>query len=169
MRDEALFLNGVWEDVLKEILVIQSVLPEQIMFLQPYSARAMRHLQDDPPTVDSPLLLLLSLTTDLSTVHYAAEVVGWDDKRTMGEERQRAINRLIWTLQPGEGGLYDLSRSQAGQSANLLHIRRLRKVRQAFDVSLLVKTTDGTPIAGARMTAGGWTYVATRGLDTLLG
>jgi hypothetical protein len=37
LKPIALFMNGVFESVLEEILQIQSVLPEQIMFLQPYS------------------------------------------------------------------------------------------------------------------------------------
>ena len=34
---EALFINGVYEGVLKEILQIQAELPEHIMYLQPDS------------------------------------------------------------------------------------------------------------------------------------
>ena len=33
MRAEALFINGVFEEVLREILKVQSVVPEQILFL----------------------------------------------------------------------------------------------------------------------------------------
>ena len=36
MKPNGVFVNGVYEDVLIEILEIQSELPEQILFLQPY-------------------------------------------------------------------------------------------------------------------------------------
>ena len=39
MALEALFINGVYESVLEEICRTQSVLPDQILFLQPYSSR----------------------------------------------------------------------------------------------------------------------------------
>jgi hypothetical protein len=37
----ALFLNGVYEGVLEEILQVQAHLPEQIMFLQPHKGEAI--------------------------------------------------------------------------------------------------------------------------------
>ena len=122
MKSEALFINGVYEDVLEEILLIQQHLPEQIMFLQPYRPDPITHLRDIPPTVDDPVRLYLSITTDLPTVRYSAEIVGWHNKQTLSEEEGHVINRVIWTLQPKEGGLYDASRAEGRQSVNLLHI-----------------------------------------------
>ncbi len=138
MNTEALFLNGVYEGVLQEILAIQAALPEQIMFLQPYKDRAIARLRDHPPTVDNPMRLLMSLTSDLPTVHYRAELVGWDDKLQISEEKRRVLNRLIWTLQPNEGGLYDASRAIGGRSVNLLHVRRLRRLARPFSVGQLL-------------------------------
>src|SRR4051812_41333613 len=110
MKGEALFPNGVYESVLKEVLAVQEGLPEQIMFLQPYKSHAIVRLRDNPPTVDAPMRLLISLTTDLKHVRYSAEIVGWDDKLKLRENppRHRVLNRLICTLQPNEGGLYNL-------------------------------------------------------------
>lgn len=159
MKSEALFINGVFESVLEEILLVQRWLPEHIMFLQPYSSDPIVHLRDNPPTIDDPTHLFLSITTDLPTIHYAAEIVGWDDKRTLPEEKHDAVNRLIWTLQPGETGLYDASRVEGKQSVNLLYVRRLHKLDQPFTVAELTKTTDGLPVSPDRTTAGGWVYV----------
>lgn len=64
MREEALFLNGVYEDVLREILLIQKELPEQILFLQPYSSNTITRLRDDPPSVESPMRLLIQGDVD---------------------------------------------------------------------------------------------------------
>jgi 5-methylcytosine-specific restriction enzyme A len=159
MNSEALFINGVYESVLEEIFRVQRSLPEHIMFLQPYSSDAIVHLREHPPTINDPTRLFLSITTDLPKIHYAAEIVGWDDKRTLPEEKHNAINRLIWTLQPGETGLYDASRVEGKQSVNLLHIRRLRKLANPFTVTELTKTNDGLPVSPDRTTAGGWVYV----------
>lgn len=162
MKNEALFINGVYESVLKEILLIQAELPEQILFLQPYSSGTISRLCNDPPTVDDPMQLFISVTTDLPTVRYSAEIVGWDDKRELSRTRRHVLNRLIWTLQPDEGGLYDASKVEGASSVNLLHIRRLREVDQPFPVSRLIKTSNLRPVSEGRTTAGGWAYVQNR-------
>lgn len=159
VKDEALFLNGVYEDVLKEILQIQSQLPEHIMYLQPYSSDPIVHLRENPPTDQSSVLLYISITTDLSMVHYTAEIVRWDDKRTISPEKRNVLNRVIWTLQPNETGLYDASRVEGKPSVNLLHIRKLSRIEPPFSVSRLIKTGDGKPLSTGRTTAGGWAYV----------
>ena len=159
IRDEALFLNGVYEDGLKEILKIQSELPEHIMYLQPYSSSPIVHLRNDPPTHDSSVLFYISITTDLPMVHYTAEIVGWDDKPELSGKKKNVLNRVICTLQPGEPGVYDASRVEGKPSVNLPHIRRLRQIDPPFSVSRLIKTSDGAPVSPGRTTAGGWAYV----------
>ena len=135
------------------------MLPDQIMFLQPYSSETIIHLRDDRPTADDPMRLFLSITTDLPTVHYVAEIVGWDDKRTLSEEKRNVLNRLIWTLQPDEEDLNDASRVEGKPSVNLLHIRRLHNITTTFSVTELTKTSDNMPVSPDRKTAGGWGYV----------
>lgn len=161
MRSEALFINGVFEGVLEEILEVQSELPDHIMFLQPFAGSPMVELRDDPPTVESPMTLFLSVTSDLPTVRYAAEIVGWDDKRELPPQKRNVLNRLLYCLQPGEGGLYDAARTDEGKSVNLLHIRRLRRLPSPFGVERLIKTSDGKPVSPNRSTSGGWSYVRT--------
>jgi len=168
MRPEALFLNGVIEEVLLEIMEVQGALPEQVMFLQPHKGEGMARLREQRPTADEPLFLLISLTTDLAKVHYAAEIVGWDDKRHLADEKRRVLNRLICTLQPKEGGLYDASRMVGGKSVNLLHVRRLRRLRTPFSVGQLGKIADSEPLSEERTRAGGWSYVKAEGLTGLL-
>ena len=129
------------------------------MFLQPYKGSAIVHLRDDPPTLDEPMQLYISATENLPKIKYEAEIVGWDDKRKMSPPKQRVINRLIWTLQPEEGGLYDKS---AKGSVNLLHVRRLREFTKGFSVERLTKKSDGQPVSPKRTTSGGWTYVEVR-------
>ena len=159
MKSEALFINGVFESVLEEILQVQRYLPEQIMFLQPYRTDPITHLRDNPPTVDDPMMLFLSVTDNLPIVSYSAEIVGWEDKTKLSENKRNALNRLIWTLQPNEGGLYDESHVEGKESLNLLYIRRLTKLNNPFSVSELIKTSDGQPLSPKRTTSGGFSYV----------
>jgi hypothetical protein len=157
MRSEALFINGVYEGVLEEILQVQQFLPEHIMYLQPYAGSAIRHLHDKPPSPEEAVLLYLSTTTALGEIRYCAEIVGIDDKRTLSRDKRNVLNRVIWTLQPNETGLYGDANGQ--ECVNLLYIRRLQQLKPPVPVTQLVKTGDDTPIAGARTTAGGWSYV----------
>lgn len=168
MTREALFLNGVYEQNLREILEIQEELPEHIMYLQPYSGGAIVHLRDNPPTVDAPIPLVLSVTTDLPTIRYAAEIVGWDDKRQLSASKRRILNHVIGALQPTDKELYDASRAGDGESVNLLYIRRLRQLSQPFSVRELVKSEDGQPVSDRRTTAGMWTYIRADTLARLL-
>lgn len=159
MRSEAIFLNGVFESVLQEILEIQTPLPEQILFLQPYSGSAIRELRDHPPTIDDPVRLFLSTTKDLSTVRYQAEIVNWSDKTALSDGERFALNRIIWSLQPHEHGLYERPQEQGALCVNLLHVRRMEELDSPFSVDALVKTSDDEPVSTGRTTAGGWTYV----------
>ena len=143
MREVALFINGVYESALREVVAIQQVLPEQIMFLQPHGSRYMKELRADPPSVDDPMRLFISPTVDLSRVHYEAEIVGWDDKAHLSAERRGVLERVVNALQPGEHGIYDLAHSPNGVSVNLLHVRRMRQLDTPMDVGQLVKTKDG--------------------------
>ena len=152
-------MNGVFESVLEEILKVQSVLPEQILFLQPYSSFAMSKLRDDPPSIASPMRLFISTTTDLANVHYQAEIVCWEDKRIMPDARKDIINPLIAALQPGDKGLYNAAKSGTGESVNLLHIRWLQKLDTSFTVAQLEKVRDGEPLSTARTQGGEWSYV----------
>ena len=165
--NEALYLNGMHESVLDEILKVQRVLPDQVMFIQPFSSKAIALLRDNPPTPERPTLLLMSLTTDLPSVSFAAEVVGWHDKTKLSAEWRHVLNRLIWTLQPDQGGLYDQARD-GGESVNLLHVRRLRRLSKPVGVTQFVKTADGSPLSDQRTTSGGWSYIRPDGLADLL-
>lgn len=111
---------------------------------------------------------MLSVTEDLARVHYAAEIVGWDDKTRLSAAKRRVLNSVIGALQPGEKELYDASQANDGRSVNLLHVWRMRRLRKPFSVARLVKTEDGKPVSDQRTTAGGWTYVKADGLVDLV-
>ena len=159
IRDEALFINGVYRGVLDEILLVQRQLPEHIMFLQPYSSERIVRLAKHPPSVDDRVRLFLSTTDSLSMVQYAAELVGWDNKTELPEDKANVIRRLLWTLQPGETGLYHIGGGDKPKSTNLLHVWRMTKLGKPFSVSELILTSTGEPHSTDRTTAGGWSYV----------
>jgi hypothetical protein len=155
----ALFINGVFESVLEEILAVQSVLPYYPMFLQPHANSVMVQLRDNPPTYAAPMQLFLSTTSELSRIVYRAKIVAWDDKRQLPPEKHAQLDRIIKLLQPGEGGLYDQAQSGSGESVNLLTIRHLRRLRKERSVAELRKLSDGEAVSTGRTTAGGWSYV----------
>lgn len=159
MRQQALFINGVYESVFEEILATQGELPEQILFLQPFGSRPIVDLQQSPPSVDDSMRLFLSTTTDLGHVRYTAEIVGWDDKSLLKGRRRKIIEQLLNTFQPGEHGLKDSSPVPGGVSINLIHIRRLKAVVRPFQVQRLLKVYGGGPLL-PRTQAGGWAYVS---------
>jgi len=163
MRDEALFLNGVYDSVLQEILEIQRYLPEQILYLQPYRDERIVHLAENPPSVDSPVRLFVSITDDLPMVHYVGEIVGWDDKRKLSEPKLKALNRVIKHLQKGEESVYEYIEDPQKLCVNLLHVRRLRQLPQPFSVGKLTNVKDGQPLSTNRTQSGGWVYVKNPG------
>jgi hypothetical protein len=163
MRSTALFLNGVYDNVLQDILGIQAHLPEQILYLQPYSGGRIKDLADDPPSIEDPVRLFASITDDLAVVHYTAEIVGWDDKRELGEAKLEVLERVIYPLQPTESGVYGKTESGDWECVNLLYVRRLRQLSKPFSVAELVNARSGGPLSTNRSQAGGWVYVVDPG------
>ena len=157
MRKHALFLNGVYEDVLNDILAVHSHLPEQILFLQPYSSGRIKELAENPPSVDDPVRVLMSITTDLNRVHFIGEIVGWSDKSKLNEQELMVINRIIYMFQRTEPGVY----MQVGKikCKNLLLVRRLRRLSRPFSVEKLIKISTDEALSPERTTSGGWSYV----------
>jgi hypothetical protein len=167
MRDVALFLNGIYESVLQEVLEIQKHLPEQILYLQPYSTRRIVRLAKTLPTCEEPVRLLISTTDDLPTVRYICEIVGWIDKRELEGWKLNTINRVIYALQPYEGGVYGLRERGKPDMVNLLCVRRMQKLAKPFSVAELRLADSNEPHSTERSTSGGWSYVVNPG-DTWL-
>jgi hypothetical protein len=150
MRD-ALYLNGVFDGVLQEIVTVQAVVPEQILFMQPFSMSQISAVAKEIPTPDDPMRLYVSITTDLTHVHYVGEVVGWEDKRTIASDTKVVFETLIKAFQPGETNLY-------AKGVNILVVRRMVKLAAPFSVGHLVVRSTMEPL-GERATAGNWAFV----------
>lgn len=152
-------MNGVFRSVMEEIERVQRVLPDQILYMQPHGSNPVRKLRDDPPTVERPVAMWISAGDDLQHVAYRCEIVGWEDKTAMSEERRGLVEQIIDTLQPCEGGLYDMAEGPGASSVNLLHVRRLCRIAEPFPVDELVKIGDGLPLSMNRTRGGGHAYV----------
>ena len=163
MRDWALFINGIYRNVLEEILAAQRERPDLTYFLQPYSGSAIARLQRDIPSPGAPVTLYASTTDKLDTVSYTADVVGWENKLAISASRREAVSNILKKYQPGEGEddgpLFDASRTQGSPSLNLLHVREMTKLDAPFSVAQLIKLSDGKPLSTNRSRSGGFSYV----------
>lgn len=153
---QTLFLNGVYEVVLKEILEAQKGHPDRTCFLQPYSSGRIVLLDEAKPSVEDPVTVYISTTTILSSVQYTAKIVGWECKQEMSEERIVAVSNLIAEYQPEEGRIYFES-PKGKPMINLISVQGMEKLQSPFSVSLLRKL-DGTALKPRTM-PGGWAYV----------
>ena len=157
MSLEAIFVNGVYAGVLRDIHRVQSLVPEQILYLQPFSGQRIVELSNNCPSTESPVRLFLSLTNDLPTVHYTCEIVDWHDKRELTGHKREIIDTVIRAFQPTEEGVYEMVRGI--ECVNLLSVWRMRELSKPFSVGELRKLADGQPVSTNRKTAGGWVYV----------
>ena len=159
MRDYALFLNGVFEGVIREILRIQEPRPDFIRYMQPHSRVRIVRLADELPSIAAPVQLFISTTDNLAQVQYTCEIVGWEDKRELNQRRLDELNRSLDELQPNEGGVYGLDEPGKRPMVNLLHVRRMHKLSKPFSVGKLINIKDRLPLSTNRTRAGGWVYV----------
>ena len=166
MPEVALFMNGIYSQVLEDILKAQEEVPDGTFYLQPWTGTAIKMLRDNTPTPETPITLYASVTGDLNKVAYTAQVVGWEDKTRMSAARRAQVTEALIKHQPGEGAtedapasLYNASGTPGSPSINLIHIRRLFQYDPPFSVSRLTKVSDGYPLADNRTRGGGWSYV----------
>jgi len=154
--EKALYINGVYEGVLNEIIESQKGNPGKIFYLQPYSQSAIKQLKENPPEQNSPLPLYISTTSQLNQICYFAEIVGWEDKNELSEERLAILNEHIKLFQPKEGEIYFEVRGK--RCVNLVSIRNLRKLKDQVSTSNLIKQSNREPLK-PRTQSGGWSYV----------
>lgn len=171
MRKVEFFFNGGYRSVLQEIANTHTAQPEQILFLQPFKKRLISYLhgdtieyllrdgskmnlREDPATVDAPMQFYASTLDDLFTVSYTAEIVGYDFKQHIGEAERQRVQGILRKFQPREYkedfNLYS--------GANLIHIRRMKKLEEPFNVTRLIQCSDGKPVRSKKV-PGGWSYV----------
>jgi hypothetical protein len=64
MRSEALFINGVFDEVLQDIEAVQEAVPEQVLYLQPYSGDKIARLYKWAPSLVLPITAYFSTSKD---------------------------------------------------------------------------------------------------------
>ncbi len=151
--DTALFINGVFDTVLTEILNAQNDLHAEESFLQPHSGRVIRPLKRHLPAPSSPVRLYVSTSENLNNICYTAEIINWEEKPKISELRRQAVRQHLKKYQPKEGE--DLDKKT---QANLITIRNLQKLETQLSTGLLIKTTDKQPLK-PRTRAGGCSEV----------
>lgn len=153
MSDWALFINGIFDSVLADIVAAHSRQPGLTLFLQPFTGSPIVRLRDNMPSPEVPLTLYASTTGDLATISYTADIVGWENKRTINPARRDEVDAVLARYQHTEPGL------EGNAGINLIHVRRMTKLETPFSVGELIKISDGKPLSANRSRAGGFSYI----------
>lgn len=153
----SLFLNGVYESVLEEILKAQENDPGQVCFLQPYSGVEIKLLAEKLPSEKEPIPLYISTTTHLDKICYRADIIKWENKQKLTQGRISELNQNIEKCQPNEIKIHTVF-EDGRQSVNLISIINLQKFVNRYPVEKLTKVKSGKPLK-ARSQAGHWAYV----------
>lgn len=146
------FENGIYESVLKEIIASQQLFPAGLNYLQPYANKLITGFKKNLPNDNNRWTLYASITTDLAHVHYKADIVGWKNKKELGEQEIVGLNDHIKRLQPGEKSV------DQGMGVNLITLTNLQKLPEPIPVNRFYKIKGGTALK-PRTQAGGWSYV----------
>ncbi len=153
----ALFINGVFEATLIEILAAQAKAPTGTFFLQPYAGGKIKLLAEATPTSKNPIDLYLSVTDSLAFVSFRAQIVGWQDKREISEAERTTLNQRILEAQPTEKEIY-LTVGNGKPCVNLIYVEQLERLQEPIPVSCFVKISNHQPLK-RRTRAGGWSSV----------
>lgn len=157
----ALFLNGVYKDVLEEIIVAQGKNENLICFLQPYKNQAIKLLKENNFSEIPVIELYLSTTSNLNLISHVAEIVNWKDKRTLidNPKKLERLNKHITEHQLGEKEIYFFAdEEKTKECINLISVKNLRKISNPFSTNNLIKVSDNTAYK-PRTQAGGWSPV----------
>lgn len=147
----SLFINGIYESVLSEIVTAQENNDNLICFLQPYKSHKINWKNSILPTLKNPITCYISITDSLPIVSYKAKIVGWENKNEIDKPRRDILNEHIQNFQKGETEIY-------GKGINLISIIDLQKIQIPLPVQNFIKIDDNKPLK-PRTRAGGWSYV----------
>ena len=154
--ETAIFVNGMYEDTLEEILKNQQTHPALHHYLQPYSSSRIVLLAESHLSRESPITLYFSLTNSLNLVSYRAKAVGWQNKLELTDENFATLNQYVHEHQPSEEEIY--REANGKKCLNLISVIDVEQLQFPFPTSCLTKTSDGMPLK-KRERAGNWAYV----------
>ena len=158
---QALFLNGVYKDVLDEIIVAQAKNNDLVCYLQPYKNHAIKLLKENDFDEISVIKIHISTTSDLNLISHVADIVNWEDKKALFKDKERLkyLNKHIIEHQSGEEKIYPFSdEEKTKECINLISIINLRKISNPFSTNNLIKVSDNSAYK-PRTQAGGWSPV----------
>jgi predicted HNH restriction endonuclease len=116
----------------------------------------IKQLKSSPPTPHSAIPLYISSTNQLNQICFTANIVGWEHKSELSEERLAFLNEHIKKFQPEEGSIY--LEVNGKKCVNLISIIDLKKMTNQLSTTNLIKESDGEPLK-PRSRSGGWSYV----------
>jgi 5-methylcytosine-specific restriction enzyme A len=157
-KPEALFINGIFESVLEEIIESQKKNKDESFFLQPYKAQPIKLLKKMAKNTNFSVPLYISTSNNINYICYYAEIIGWEDKRELSKDQKRLeeLNEKIRKLQKNERRIY--MDAKGNECVNLITIRNLKKLENPLPIEILIKTSDGQPLK-ERSQGGGWSTV----------
>jgi hypothetical protein len=154
----ALFLNGVYESVIEDIIFSQDARGGGTHHLQPYKGSIIKMLKKAPPSDHEPVSLYVSTTKNRNNICYTAKIVGWKDKRDLSlAERGEVLEHLI-RHQPGEKPLFVAEKEVGEKAVNLLTLKDVQRCINILPTSVLKKRSDNLHLK-PRTRAGGWSEV----------
>ena len=152
VKDRVFYANGVYKQVLEEILSAQKSNIDKAFYLQPYSFEIINELRDLTLEKGYKWQLYASITEDLNHIHYVADIIGWENKLGLSSSRLDFLNEHIITLQPKE------TKIDQDKGINLISIRNIKKLPQPIPVNQCFKISDGSQLK-PRTQAGRWSYL----------
>lgn len=157
--DYALYMNGVYEDGLRDIVRCHHNDPNTVCYLQPHGSRIITRLRDDKPDPFDPVELYISTSTDLGNVRYHASIVDWRHKESLTEHELVGMNEHIRIHQPGEGSIYGEMHGRV--SVNLISVVGMTKLVTPLPANHL-KKIDNNKSLRIRRQPGSFSYVHQR-------
>ena len=124
----------------------------------PWKKNVIKFLKNRQPTPDDPVRLYVSTTENLSQICYTAEVIRWEDKRELSNQRREEVAAVLIQDQPDEADYFMEFDKNANKAVNLVTIRSLRHLDSLHATSLLQKASDDLRLK-KRSRAGGWSEV----------
>jgi 5-methylcytosine-specific restriction endonuclease McrA len=152
----ALYINGIFEEVLSAIIESQKSNPGLVTMLQPYNSARIKMLAEQTPTETMPVSIYISTTSLLTQVSYRANIVGWKDKRDLSADDLKDMNHRIATYQPAEQEVY--LEVNGKKCVNLIFISQLERLASPIPVECFIKVKDNGPLK-PRTRSGGFSYV----------
>ena len=104
--ETALFMNGVYEAGLDEIIKSKETNPDRVFYLQPYSSFSIKQFKNSPPDSQNSVPIYISTTVQLNQICYMAYIVGWDNKTELSQARLAFLNDHIKIISQAKGNLF---------------------------------------------------------------